>query len=34
MTIYGYNVWIDLIDPDHEELLGMSQKFNLDTAAV
>jgi magnesium transporter len=27
-------VWIDLIDPDHEELLGMAHKFNLDADAI
>jgi len=30
----GYNVWIDLIDPDHEELLGIAHKFNLDAEAI
>lgn len=30
----GYNVWIDLIDPDHEELLGFGSKFNLDPEAL
>jgi len=26
---YGYNVWIDLVDPDHDELMGLANKFNL-----
>lgn len=26
----GYNTWIDLEDPDHEELLAVANKFNLD----
>lgn len=26
----GYNVWIDFADPDHEELLVVANKFNLD----
>jgi magnesium transporter len=30
----GYNVWIDLIDPDHDELLSIAHKFNLDTEAI
>jgi Mg2+ and Co2+ transporter CorA len=30
----GYNVWIDLVDPDHEELLEFAHKFNLDAEAI
>ena len=30
----GYNVWIDLIDPDHDELLELAHKFNLDAEAI
>ena len=30
----GYNVWIDLIDPDHDELLELAHKFNLDAEAL
>ena len=30
----GYNVWIDLVDPDHDELLGLANKFNLDLDAL
>ena len=30
----GYNVWIDLVDPDHDELLGLANKFNLDPDAL
>jgi magnesium transporter len=30
----GYNTWIDLIDPDREELLNLSNKFNLNNEAV
>ncbi len=30
----GYNVWIDLIDPDHEEFLGLGSKFNLDAESI
>jgi magnesium transporter len=26
----GYNIWIDFEDPDHEELLAVANKFNLD----
>lgn len=26
----GYNVWIDFADPDHEELLAVANKFNID----
>jgi len=31
---YGYNVWIDLVDPDHDELMGLANKFNLDPDAL
>ena len=31
---YGYNVWIDLEEPDHDELLGLANKFNLDPDAL
>ena len=27
-------MWIDLIDPDHDELLGLANKFNLDPEAI
>jgi magnesium transporter len=27
-------VWIDLVDPDHEELLGLANKFSLDPQAL
>ncbi len=30
----GYNVWIDLVDPDHEELMGLANKFDLDPEAL
>ena len=30
----GYNVWIDLVDPTHEELLELGNKFNLDADAL
>jgi len=30
----GYNVWIDLVDPHHDELLGLATKFNLDPDAL
>ena len=30
----GYNVWIDLVDPDHKELVGLANKFNLDADAI
>ena len=30
----GYNVWIDLIDPDHDELLELAHKFNLNAEAI
>lgn len=30
----GYNVWIDFTDPDHEELLTLASKFNLDEEAL
>jgi Mg2+ and Co2+ transporter CorA len=30
----GYNVWIDLVDPDHEELLPLGRKLNLDADAL
>jgi magnesium transporter len=30
----GYNVWIDLVDPDHEELLSLGRKLNLDADAL
>ena len=31
----GYNVWIDLVDPGHEEnLLELATKLNLDTDAI
>jgi magnesium transporter len=30
----AYNVWIDLIDPDHEEVLELAHKFNLDADAI
>lgn len=30
----GYNLWIDFVDPDHEELLGLASKLNLDAEAL
>jgi magnesium transporter len=30
----GYNVWIDLVDPEHQELLGIANKFSLDPDAL
>ena len=27
-------MWIDLVDPDHKELLGLANKFNLDPDAL
>jgi magnesium transporter len=30
----GYNVWIDLVDPDDTELLELANKFNLDAEAI
>ena len=30
----GYNVWIDLVEPAHEELLELGSKLNLDTDAL
>ncbi|HEX9320104.1 MAG TPA: magnesium transporter CorA family protein [Nitrososphaeraceae archaeon] len=30
----GYNVWIDLVDPNHEEIMGMANKFSLDPEAL
>lgn len=30
----GYNIWIDFTDPDHEELLGVANKFSLDAEAL
>ena len=30
----GYNMWIDLVDPDRDELLGLANKFNLDPDAL
>jgi magnesium transporter len=30
----GYNLWIDLIDPDHEEIMGLANKFSLDPEAL
>jgi magnesium transporter len=30
----GYNVWIDLVDPDHEEVLRLANKLNLDPYAL
>lgn len=30
----GYNVWIDFTDPDHEELLTLASKFNLEEDAL
>jgi magnesium transporter len=29
-----YNVWIDLIDPDHNELLGIAHEINMDVEAM
>ena len=30
----GYNVWIDLVDPDHKKLLELANKFSLDADAL
>jgi magnesium transporter len=30
----GYNIWIDFIAPNHEELLAIASKFNLDAEAL
>jgi magnesium transporter len=30
----GYNVCIDLVDPDHDELLALGRKLNLDADAL
>jgi Mg2+ and Co2+ transporter CorA len=30
----GYNVWIDLIDFDHDELFKLAHKFSLDAEAI
>jgi magnesium transporter len=30
----GYNVWIDLVDPDHEELLELGKILNLDADSL
>src|SRR6476646_26996 len=30
----GYNVWIDLVDPDHKEVLELAHKFNIDAEAA
>ncbi len=30
----GYNLWIDLVDADCEELMGLANKFNLDAEAL
>ena len=30
----GYNVWIDLVDPAHEQLLELGGKLNLDPDAL
>ena len=30
----GYNVWIDLVDPDHEELFELGKRLNLDADAL
>jgi len=30
----GYNLWIDFVDPDHEELLGLANKFSLDAETL
>jgi magnesium transporter len=30
----GYNLWIDLINPNHDELLELAHKFNLDAEAI
>ena len=30
----GYNMWIDLIDPDHDELFKLAHKFSLDAEAI
>lgn len=30
----GFNVWIDLVDPGHEEIMGLANKFSLDPEAL
>ena len=30
----GYNIWIDFTNPNHQELLGIATKFDLDTEAL
>jgi magnesium transporter len=30
----GYNIWIDFTNPDHQELLAIATKFDLDTEAL
>lgn len=30
----GYNVWVDVINPDEKELDGLAQKFNLNHEAI
>lgn len=30
----GFNVWIDFTDADHEELMGIATKFDLDAEAL
>src|SRR5688572_33303685 len=30
----GYNVWVDVIDPDEKELDGLAEKFNLNKEAI
>ena len=30
----GYNVWVDVIDPDEKELHMLAEKFNLNKEAI
>ena len=33
-TKQGYNVWVDVINPDEKELDGLVKKFNLNKEAI
>ena len=30
----GYNVWIDMVEPKHDEIIELATKFNLDPDAL
>ena len=30
----GYNIWVDLADPNHEEMTELANKFALDPEAL